>query len=497
MKAGQAGLDHARNLDQEHGLLHLRDNFHIPTKAELLRKTAKAPEHQQNGNGNEEPSIYLCGNSLGLQPLLTKRYFQQYLDTWATKGVYGHFTDMKDTDLVPWLHVDDDCKPEMASIVGALPDEVAIMQTLTANLHLMMASFYRPTKERFKIIIERKAFPSDHYAVESHLAHHNLDPATSMILIDPPSTGSLLLTTEHILSTIDKHAPETALLLLPGIQFYTGQYFDMKRITAHAQSKGIIVGWDLAHAVGNVPMQLHDWNVDFAAWCTYKYLNCGPGSIGGCFVHERHGKVEEHPPSQEGGEPMFDYRPRLSGWWGSSKSSRFAMTNRFHPIPGAGGFQLSNTSVADSTAVKASLDVFKQTSIEALREKSLKLTKYLEESLDALAQEMRDSVGRECFSQITPREAEQRGAQISVLLDEGLLEHVMEALEKEGVVLDERKPDVIRVAPAPLYNTFEDVFRFIEAFREALGRAVDQQKRSNGSVMVDGGREAKGWSEIK
>lgn len=284
--------------------------FRIPTKGDLRRKTIKpSPTTKQNDDDNE-PSIYLCGNSLGAQPTLLKDYMDQYLQTWATKGVFGHFTEIFDTNLAPWLHVDDDVVPDMAAIVGAKPSEVAVMQTLTANLHLMMASFYRPTETRYKIIIEGKAFPSDHYAIESQIRHHNLNPKEAMVLIEPPyPSESPLLPTEHILATIDAHAASTAVLLLPGIQFYTGQFFDMPRITSHAQSKGILVGWDLAHAVGNVPLQLHNWNVDFAVWCTYKYLNCGPGSIGGCFVRDAH-----------------FHRERLAGWWGSNKSSRFAMS---------------------------------------------------------------------------------------------------------------------------------------------------------------------------
>lgn len=457
--------------------VNLRHMFLIPTKGDLRRKTI-SPSSQTTQNkrsDDDEPSIYLCGNSLGLQPTLLQKYFQQYLSTWATKGVFGHFTEISDSNLAPWLHVDDHVVPDMANIVGAKESEVAVMQTLTANLHLMLASFYRPTKDRYKIILEGKAFPSDHYAIESQIRHHNLEPSDAMVLIDPPNpTKSPLLPTSHILATIDAHASTTAVLLLPAIQFYTGQLFDIRRITAHAQSKGILVGWDLAHAVGNVPVQLHDWNVDFAVWCSYKYLNCGPGSIGGCFVRDAH----------------FD-RPRLAGWWGSKKSSRFAMTNSFEPIDGAGGFQLSNPSVADTTAVRASLDVYKQTSMAALREMSLKLTGALEEGL--LRSEASD-----CYTIITPSNPDERGAQLSVQLNPGLLDSVLQKLEEEGVVVDERKPDVIRVAPAPLYNTFEDVEAFLRIFSKACLDAVAMGGGKGGhSVMAEGGREAKGWSEIK
>ena len=315
-----------------------------------------------------------------------------------------------------------------------------------------------------------------------------------MVLVEPPSKNSPLLPIEHILSVIDQHAAETALLLLPGIQFYSGQFFDIRKITEHAQSKGITVGWDLAHVVGNVPVQLHDWNVDFAVWCTYKYMNSGPGSIGGCFIHERHSQVTE--ANGDGPDNHYGYRPRLSGWWGSSKSSRFQMTNQFQPIPGAKGFQVSNTSVADSIGVRASLDVFKQTSITALREKSLKITKYLEDMLDHLTAAQEKSYGR-CFSTITPQNPDERGAQISVLLKPGMLDSVMESLEENGVVVDERRPDVIRVAPAPLYNSYMDVFNFIQIFGKACEKAVAAGVANGNSTMVHGGKDSKGWSEVK
>lgn len=415
----------------------------------------------------------MCGNSLGLQPRLTRKYFEQYLETWATKGVFGHFTELNDSNLVPWLHVDDDVQEDMAKLVGAKGPEVAVMQTLTANLHLMMASFYKPTKQRYKVILEAKAFPSDHYAIESQIQHHGFEPSEAAVLIRPPSKDSETIPTDHILKVIDQHADETALLLLPGIQFYTGQLFDIRRITAHAQSKGILVGWDLAHAAGNVALELHDWNVDFAVWCTYKYLNCGPGSIGACFVNERH-----------------FHRPRLAGWWGSSKSSRFDMTNVFQPIASASGFQLSNPSVADTTALRASLDVFKQTDIAALRQRSLRLTGHLEALLEGCE-------ARKHFAVITPRDPSQRGAQLSLRLKPGLLEGVLARLEEAGVVVDERRPDVIRVAPAPLYNTMHDVWRFVQVFNDACRVASEAREKLGSSVMATGGATDRGWSEIK
>lgn len=463
---------HAKALDDQDPLRKFRDDFIFPSRSSLAATSISGPSNSTSDSNDR--SIYLCGNSLGLQPTLTRKYFEQYLDTWAQKGVFGHFKEVNDTALAPWLHVDEDVRDDMAKIVGAMTGEVAVMQTLTANLHFLMCSFYRPTKQRNKILIEGRAFPSDHFAVESQIRFHGFDPESSMVLLEPPSEEELTFSTEYVLSVIDKHADELALVLLPGIQYYTGQHFDIKTITAHAQSKGITVGWDLAHAAGNVPLQLHDWNVDFAAWCTYKYLNAGPGSIGACFVHEKHGRVHF---SEKDCKSSLEYLPRLAGWWGSQKSSRFAMANNFDPIPGAAGFQVSNTSVADSTAVKASLDIFKQTSMQALREKSLKLTAYLEQLLDLLAAEQAKGYGIPLFSIITPRNPEARGAQLSVKLKSGLLDSIMEKLEENGVVVDERKPDVVRVAPAPLYNSFEDVRKFIVVFRDAC---ISAAQASNG-----------------
>lgn len=436
------------------------------------------------------------------------RFVNSQLALWGTKGVYGHFKNLEDSIIPPWLNHDEAVAGQTAKIVGAQPSEVAVMQTLSANLHLLMASFYRPTKDRYKIILEGKAFPSDHYIVESQIRHHGLKLSDSMVLIEPPSKESPLLPLDHILKTIDDHAESTALLLLPGIQFYTGQYFDIRTITAHAQAKGIIVGWDCAHAAGNVDLQLHDWNVDFAAWCTYKYLNCGPGAIGGLFVHDRHTQIivsnsngladsTTSTASADNGDTLV-YRHRLAGWWGSTKSGRFAMTNEFVPIPGAGGFQLSNPSALDMSAVLASLSVFEMTDMAALRKKSLQLTAYLEQLLDAAV----DTFGVEKpWEMITPRHPAQRGVQLSVLLKPGLLDGVMAHLEQEGIVLDERKPDVIRIAPAPLYNTWEDAWTVVEALKDACTKLLQDVRNSqqNGasSLMVTGGQDGKGWDEIK
>lgn len=332
-----------------------------------------------------------------------------------------------------------------------------------------------------------------------------------MVMLVPNTPMRPILSTKHILRVIDENADSTALLLLPAVQFYTGQFFDMATITAHAQKKGIVVGWDCAHATGNVPLKLHDWNVDFAVWCNYKYMNCGPGAIGGLFIHERHTRVAKSESTNQ-----LEYRPRLAGWWGSDKSSRFAMENRFSPIPGAGGWQLSNPSVADLTFVRASLDVFKTTSMQALREKSLSLTGYLEKLLhiisgnDDLSDKDIESykdiqkVDHGTFEIITPSDPKQRGAQLSIRLAPGMLDEVMKVLEAEAVIIDERKPDVIRVGPAPLYNNWSDVLNFVLVFRDACISAAGARQRRASSfsglshpVMVEGGRDDKGWSEIK
>ncbi|KAH6616377.1 pyridoxal phosphate-dependent transferase [Boeremia exigua] len=486
----------ARQEDNKDELSKLRKEFVIPTKGDLKNKKygfCKAGEGAKTvAQDDNEEAIYFCGNSLGLQPRRTRDYVNRYLDTWASKGVFGHFTDYEG-GLPPWLHLDDATKQQSAKIVGALPGEVVVMETLTANLHLLMSSFYRPTADRWKIIIEGKAFPSDHYAALSQIAHHNLDPS-ALITIEPPSAAAPYLSTEHILSVISKHAATTALVLLPGIQFYSGQFLDIELITRHCHSNGIPIGWDLAHAVGNVPLKLHDWNVDFAAWCNYKYMNGGPGVIGGLFVHETHGKVEQRSATTSdaagakkakassdttskkdanANETQLTYRPRLSGWWGSDKSSRFAMENRFVPIAGASGFQLSNPSALDMTSVLASLDVFSQTSMPALRARSIRLTAYLEARLQRPPGP---------YTIITPANPAERGAQLSVLLKPGLLESVQAFIEQRGVVVDERKPDVLRIAPAPLYNSFLDIHRFITIFQEACRRAVAGQGQTQGRV---------------
>ncbi|PYH47565.1 kynureninase [Aspergillus saccharolyticus JOP 1030-1] len=458
--------DYAQSLDAQDPLRHFRQEFLIPSKKDLKRKTLAAPD--ENDEEDDQRSIYLCGNSLGVQPRNVRKYIDHYLRAWALKGVTGHFVPHDDQLLPPFVSVDEAGSKLMAPIVGAKPEEVAVMGTLTANLHLLMASFYKPTQERYKIIIEGKAFPSDHYAVESQIVHHGLRPEDAMVLIEPRESQLPILTTEQILRVIDEHASSTAVILLSAIQFYTGQYFEIEKITSYAQSKGILVGWDCAHAAGNVDLQLHDWNVDFAAWCTYKYLNSGPGCMAALFVHEKHGKVEK----DKIGTAEQAFRPRLSGWWGGDKQRRFLMENKFVPQTGAAGYQLSNPSVLDTSALAASLELFNRTSMAQLREKSLKITAYLERLLKYPP----ESLPKRTFSIITPSNPAERGAQLSLRLAPGLLDSVLEVLEEHGVVIDERKPDVIRVAPAPMYNSYVDVWEFCQVFFKACRLALDTRK---------------------
>lgn len=412
-------LEFAQSLDHQDPLASYRERFYIP-------KTS----------GGED-SIYLCGNSLGLQPKTTESALLQELEDWRRLGVEGHLEARN-----PWLPYHEFLTPAYAQLVGALPSEVVAMNTLTVNLHLMMVSFYRPTSERSKIIIEGGAFPSDQYAVKSQIAFHGFCPETSLVELKP-RPGEDTLRKEDVLQAIELHGPQTALVLIGGVNYYTGQLYDMAGITEAARAQGAVVGFDLAHAVGNVPLSLHDWGVDFACWCSYKYLNSGPGSVAGCFVHERHAQTD---------------RPRFAGWWGHHKESRFKMGPDFHPIPGAEGWQLSNPPILSLAAVKASLAIFSEVGMPALREKSLKLTDYFHHLLGQAP---------EGFRLLTPREPQERGCQLSLVVkDRG--RQVFEALTAAGVIGDWREPNCIRVAAAPLYNTFEDVYRFCQIFREKL-----------------------------
>ncbi|KAL1896752.1 putative secondary metabolism biosynthetic enzyme [Sporothrix stenoceras] len=529
-------LDFAEALDAQDPLKHLQHEFVRPTK-HMIRKAITAEPLQRDGDvkseqkendiptaqaaikqsrgltdlvpgtsmsplasemagkyprttGDSNMAMYFCGNSLGLQPRAVRRYVETQLDTWASIGVKGHFQTMESelqlerpNRIRPWQEMAAVCSQQMSRLVGALPEEVATMNTLTVNLHLMMASFYKPTTERYKIIAEWKPFPSDSYALESQIVWHGLDVAETLIELQPDE--NYYISTESVLATIDKHDDQTALLMLPGIQYYTGQLFDIPRITAYAQSKGIVVGWDLAHAIGNVELKLHEWDVDFAVWCTYKYCNAGPGSIAGAFVNERHGKVEADPDvtSAESDYDVrtggFQYRPRLSGWYGSDLSVRFNMAKTFQPTPGAQGFQLSNPSAIDLASLNGALSVFDKTDMKALRTKSLVLTAYSAKLLDDI---LRDAEKEQAniadkglnkkdaeppFRIITPANPSERGAQISVLMrDDDFLDRWTYAMEKADIVMDKRKPNVIRIAPVPMYNTFVEVHHVVRLLRE-------------------------------
>jgi kynureninase len=423
-EAFQPGRDFALALDRRDPLARFRDEFDIPRRA----------------NGEEE--IYFVGNSLGLLPKRTSKYVEEELAKWKRLAVKAHFEGEN-----PWMPYHEPLAPPMARLVGASPSEVVAMNSLTVNLHLMMVSFYRPTRERHRILLEEHAFPSDDYALESQAGFHGFDPAEALLRLSP-GKGKHTIDLSEVALVLEREGESIAVVLLPGVQYYTGQAFEIEAITRLAQEKGCVVGFDLAHAVGNLVLRLHEWNVDFAVWCTYKYLNSGPGSVGGCFVHERHGLRRD--------------LPRLAGWWGHDKESRFRMEPGFLPIPGAEGWQLSNPPILSLAAIRASLDVFLEAGgMEPLREKSLRLTGYLEW---LLARELGDSV-----EILTPRDPNRRGCQLSLLVKSKVPGRtVLERLEGSGVACDWREPDVIRVAPVPLYNRFEEVHRFVEILRNAL-----------------------------
>ncbi len=496
-----SSLDYARSLDGEDPLAHLRDEYIVPTKAMIRKRKlggefgaarwgsqwrdpGPCPSDESTEDGSSaqsgadrQPAVYFCGNSLGLQPRATRHYVDAQLETWRSIAVQGHFVAMADSPLAPWQDMAAVCAAHMAPLVGAASDsEVVAMNTLTANLHLLMASFYRPTATRHKILAEWKPFPSDTYAIASQLQWHGLDAASSLVELFPDAgdrdAQDMRISTEAVLAAIDAHADDAALLLLPGIQYYSGQLFDMPRITAHAHRRGLVVGWDLAHAIGNVELRLHDWDVDFAVWCTYKYLNSGPGGIAGAFVHERHGRVTPNDAADP--SKGWQFRPRLSGWYGGDIGVRFNMDKAFQPTPGAQGFQLSNPSAMDLACLRASLSVFDKTSIQALRDKSLVLTAYAEALLDGIlsdSKSRRGNNGSEApapFRVITPSNPAERGAQLSVLLAPGTMPTVAAALEAAGVILDQRKPDVIRIAPVPMYNTFGEVCTVVNVLRDVM-----------------------------
>jgi kynureninase len=404
---------------------------------DLLARFRKSFWLPKTRGGND--CIYLCGHSLGLQPKTAKAYIEQELHDWAQLGVEGHFHATS-----PWMPYHRLLTQQTATLVGAQPEEVVVMNSLTVNLHMMMVSFYRPTAGRHKILIERGAFPSDQYAVNSQIRFHGFDPASSLLELTPRD-GETCMRDEDIESLIERDGASIALILLGGVNYATGQAFDMAAITKAGQRKGCVVGFDLAHAAGNIPLHLHDWGADFAVWCSYKYLNGGPGCVAGGFVHERHARAWE--------------LPRFAGWWGHDEEIRFEMGPDFRPMAGAEGWQLSNPPILALAALRGSMEIFSEAGLERLRAKSVSLTAYMEFLLGRLASAN--------FSIITPREPERRGAQISIRLS-GDGHKLCERLAREGVIGDWREPDTFRVAAVPLYNSYQDVYRFVQQFSEAL-----------------------------
>ncbi|MGB9475315.1 MAG: kynureninase [Candidatus Udaeobacter sp.] len=410
------GESFAKQLDSEDPLRAFRDKFHLP-----LGKDGK-------------PLIYFAGNSLGLMPKTARANVEEELDNWAKSGVDAHHAAG-----TPWYTYHEALRDPTARVVGAQSPEVICMNSLTVNLHLMMATFYRPTKSRFKILMEEPAFPSDTYAIKTQIAHHKLDPKDTLILARPRK-GEFTIQTEDILDLIETHADQLAVVMFAGVNFFTGQLFDIGKITAAAQKWDIIVGFDLAHAAGNVSLTLHDWNVDFAVWCSYKYLNAGPGAIAGAYVHERHATNTK--------------LPRLAGWFGNDPTTRFRLhlEPEFIPVASADGWQISNPPIFSMAPVRASLAIFDEAGgMRELRAKSVRLTGYLEFLLA--------EIGSKKFTVITPRDPNERGCQLSILAHEHP-KQLLKELEAAGVKCDFREPNVIRVAPTPIYNTFHEVWRF-------------------------------------
>ena len=418
-------LSYAQQQDANDSLRAYRERFFVPTF-------------------HQNPVRYFTGNSLGLQPKTVASYIQQELDDWAKWGVEGHFHGKR-----PWFSYHENLTDKIAKVVGALPEEVVVTHSLTTNLHLLMVSFFVPQGKRKKIICEAKAFPSDQYALESQIKFHGLDLATDLVEI-APREGEHLINEEDILAKIAEVGDELALVMIGGVNYYSGQLFDMKKITEAAHAVGAIAGFDLAHAAGNIHLKLHDWGVDFAAWCSYKYLNSSPGGVSGMFVHQRHANRPE--------------LPRFAGWWGHDKSVRFLMEPGFQPMPGAEGWQLSNAPVLGMAAHLASLDIFDEVGMEKLCEKRDQLTAYLEFIIDAISEKHKMVC---TFEIITPRDKSQRGAQLSMLVH-GKGKAIFDKLSDAGVVADWREPNVIRLAPVPLYNSFEDVYYFGKHLEDAI-----------------------------
>jgi len=420
----ETGLSFAQQLDAADPLKSFRDKFIIP-----------------EAGGKQK--IYFLGNSLGLQPKSAKGHIQQILDDWGALGVESFFHAKE-----PWMDYHEKLAHPLSKIVGARPNEVVAMNQLTVNLHLMLVSFYNPTVKRYKIICEAKAFPSDQYAFETHVRNKGFDPATAIIEV-APRNGEYTLRTEDIISTIEKHGDETALVLFGGINYYTGQFFDLEKITRAAKAAEAKVGFDLAHAAGNVELHLHGWNVDFACWCTYKYLNSGPGAIGGAFIHEKHHK---------------ESLPRFAGWWGYDKQTRFKMEKGFKPMSGAEGWQLSTPGMFLYAAHRAALEIVEEAGWDKILAKQKLLTSYLW----FLLEEINNSYPKKSIEFLTPRNEKERGCQVSMLMLENGKD-IYNGLMKEGIFTDWREPNVIRLAPVPLYNSFEEVRMFADALKKLIG----------------------------
>ena len=417
-----ADEDFAQKLDAEDPLRHFRERFHLP-----LGKDGK-------------PLIYFAGNSLGLMPKAARKIVEQELDNWAELAVDAHHRAG-----TPWYSYHESLREPTARLIGAQPNEVICMNSLTVNLHLMLATFYRPTKSRNKILMEEPAFPSDTYAIKSQIIHRGLDPKDALILARPRK-GEFTVRTEEIVDLIERHRDRLAVVMIGAVNFFTGQLFDIEKITSAAQQHGIVVGFDLAHAIGNLPLALHDWNVDFAVWCSYKYLNAGPGAVAGAFVHERHATNTE--------------LPRLAGWFGNDPNTRFRLhlDPEFVPVPSADGWLISNPPIFSMAPLRASLSIFDEAGgMKPLRAKSIKLTAYLQFLLE--------QAGSNRFTIITSRDTNERGCQLSILAREHPKE-LFRKLQAAGVKCDFREPNVIRAAPTPLYNTFDDVWRFAKILAE-------------------------------
>lgn len=420
----QNTLEFAKQLDSQDELSHFRDLFYIPIV-----------------HGKE--SIYFTGNSLGLQPKSTQDYVLNELEDWASMGVEGHFHARN-----PWMPYHEIFPEQLSKIVGCLPNEVVVMNQLTVNLHLLMVSFYRPTSTKFKILCEAKAFPSDQYALESQVKFHGFDYEDAVIEV-APREGEHCIRTEDVLEAIEKNKNELALVMFGGVNYYTGQVFEMEKIAEAANRNGILVGFDLAHAIGNVHLDLHNWNVDFACWCSYKYLNSGPGGVSGVYIHEKHATNTD--------------LQRFAGWWGYDKERRFKMEKGFKAIPSAEGWQLSNAPILSMAAHKAALDIFEEAGIERLQQKAKQLSNYLFFVID----EINSKHNKELIEIITPKNENEKGCQVSMLINLNG-KYIFNELTKQGVIADWREPNVIRIAPVPLYNTFEDVYQFGEILNNLI-----------------------------